>query len=66
MSDQPEVVNYITHFIDRFVIVPVDKASNDVGIVCKAFYLDDIKNQGFQKMVIDSAIKYMDIFFADR
>ena len=29
----------------RFVIVPVDKASNIFGIVCKKFYLNVIKNE---------------------
>ena len=30
---------------DRFVIVPMDKASNNFGIVRKSFYLDVIKNE---------------------
>ena len=28
-----------------YVIVPVDKARNTFGIVCKSFYLDVIKNE---------------------
>ena len=35
----------INFFLDRFVIVPVDKASNNFGILCKKFYLDTIKNE---------------------
>ena len=36
---------YIKFLHDRFVIVPVDKASNNFGIVCKKFYLEVIKNE---------------------
>ena len=36
---------YITHFHDIFVIVSVDKASNNFGIVCKPFYLYVIKKE---------------------
>ena len=43
--DRPEVRQYINYLHDRFVIVPVDKASNNFGIVCKSFYLDVIKNE---------------------
>ena len=40
---QPEVRKYINYFHDRFVVVPVAKASNKFGIMCKSFYLDVIK-----------------------
>ena len=43
--DKPEVRTYIKFLHDRFVIVPVDKASNNFGIVCKKFYLEVIKNE---------------------
>ena len=43
--DRPEVRQFINYLHDRFVIVPVDKASNNFGIVCKSFYLDVIKNE---------------------
>ena len=33
--DKPEVCKYIHFLHDKFVIVPVDKASNNVGIVCQ-------------------------------
>ena len=45
IMDRPEVRQYINYLHDRFVIVPVDKASNNFGIVCKSFYLDVIKNE---------------------
>ena len=38
-----KVRQYINYLHDRFVIVPVDKAGNNFGIVCKSFYLDVIK-----------------------
>ena len=37
---QPDVKKYIEHLHDRFVIVPVDKASNNFAIICKKFYLE--------------------------
>ena len=43
--DRPEVRQYINYLHDRFVRVPVDKASNNFGIACKSFYLDVIKNE---------------------
>ena len=43
--DRPEVRQYINYLHDRFVIVPVYKASNNFGIVCKSFYLDVIKTE---------------------
>ena len=45
IMDRPEVRQYINYLHDRFVIVPVDKASNNFAIVCKSFYLDVIKNE---------------------
>ena len=45
IMDRPEVRQYINYLHDSFVIVPVDKASNNFGIVCKSFYLDVIKNE---------------------
>ena len=43
--DKPEVCKYINFFHDRFVIVPLVKASNNFVIACKNFYLDVIKNE---------------------
>ena len=37
------VFDYIKYLHKRFVIVPVDKASNKFGIVCKKFYLKIMK-----------------------
>ena len=34
-----EVTEYLAYLQDRFVIVPVDKASNNFAIVCKTFYI---------------------------
>ena len=34
----PEVVEYVHTLHNRFVIVPVDKASNNFAIICKTFY----------------------------
>ena len=40
--DRPEKRQYINYLHNRFVIIPVDKAINNFGIVCKSFYLDAI------------------------
>ena len=37
--EKPEVIEYLTYIHDRFVIVPVDKASNNFAIVCRTFYI---------------------------
>ena len=42
---KPEVRKYINYLHDRLVVVPVDKASNNFGTVCKSFYFDVIKNE---------------------
>ena len=34
-----EVIAYLKHLQERFVIVPVDKASNNFAIICKTFYI---------------------------
>ena len=41
----PEVPKYIQYLHDKFVIGPVDKASNNFGIVCKKFYLEIIQKE---------------------
>ena len=43
MMYKPDVRKYINYFHDRFVIIPVDKASNNFCIVCKSFYV--MKNE---------------------
>ena len=35
----PEVVEYLTKFQNRFVIVPVDKASRNFAFICKKYYI---------------------------
>ena len=32
-------IDYLNHFHSQFVVVPVDKASTNIGIICKWFYL---------------------------
>jgi len=31
---------YYTHLLDKYVVVPADKASNNIGFVCKSHYID--------------------------
>ena len=43
-----EVVNYLKFLHERFVIVPVDKASNNFAVICKKFYIEVLmKELGF-------------------
>ena len=37
--NQKEVMEYLTKLHERFVIVPVDKASNNFAVICKQFYI---------------------------
>ena len=38
--EQDNVKQYLKKLQDRFVIVPVDKASNNFAIICKKFYIE--------------------------
>ena len=43
--EQDSVVQYLKDFQERFVIVPVDKASNNYAIICKIFYIQILKEE---------------------
>ena len=42
---RPEVVDYLKHIHDKFVLVPIDKASNNIAIICKRYYVEVILNE---------------------
>ena len=42
LSD-PEVKSYLENLHRRFVIVPIDKASNNFAFICKSFYISRLK-----------------------
>ena len=45
-----EVTEYLEYLHDRFVFVPVDKASNNFAVVCKTFYIQVLmKELGINK-----------------
>ena len=37
--DNEEVKGYLSQFLDKYVIVPIDKAANNIAIICKRFYV---------------------------
>ena len=37
--DDPDVQQYLKDLHDKFVLVPIDKASNNIAIICKRFYI---------------------------
>ena len=39
---RPEVVNYLQTLHSKFVVVPIDKAANNVSIICKRYYVEVI------------------------
>ena len=39
---RPEVVEYLKLLHDKFVLVPIDKASNNIAIICKRYYVEVI------------------------
>ena len=43
--EQDAIVNYLQEFQKRFVIVPVDKASNNFAIICRTLYIQVLKNE---------------------
>ena len=41
----PDVSNYLTDLHSKFVLVPIDKASNNVAIICKRFYIEKLLSE---------------------
>ena len=39
---QPDVVKYLEELHQKYVLVPIDKAANNVAIICKKYYVDVI------------------------
>lgn len=37
---QPEVMNYLNSFHEKFVMTPIDKASSNVAVICKRYYAE--------------------------
>lgn len=42
---KPHIQEYLKTLQEKFVFVPVDKASNNVSIICKKFYLEILSNE---------------------
>ena len=40
--NRPDVKDYLLDLHQKFVLVPTDKAQNNISIVCKKFYLDSL------------------------
>ena len=40
-----EVLSFLSDIHDKFVIVPIDKASNNVAIICKRFYIQKLLSE---------------------
>jgi len=43
--EKPYVIKYLRNLHSRFVMVPIDKAANNVCIICKRFYVEVILNE---------------------
>ena len=41
---RPDVIKYLENLHSKFVLVPIDKAANNVSIICKRFYVEVILN----------------------
>ena len=37
--ENEEVKNYLKEFHEKYVIVPIDKAANNIAVICKRFYV---------------------------
>src|SRR5215467_4517847 len=37
--NKPEIRNYLQELHDRYVFVPTDKASNNIAVICKYYYI---------------------------
>ena len=42
---KPNIKNYLASLHEKYVLVPVDKAANNVAVVCKKFYLQVLSNE---------------------
>ena len=52
---QPDVITYLEELHQKFVLVPIDKAANNVAIICKKHYVDVIlKEVGFSASVTET------------
>ena len=40
--NRPEVVDYLKQLHENFVLVPIDKAANNIAIICKKYYVETI------------------------
>ena len=38
-------LNYLRNFQKSFVLTPVDKAAKNIGVICKKYYLEVLKNE---------------------
>ena len=36
------IVDYLNQIHSKFVLVPIDKAANDIAIICKRFYIEKL------------------------
>ena len=43
--DNSDNKTYLEDFQNKFVLVPIDKASNNVSIICKLYYLEVLKEE---------------------
>ena len=39
---RPEVLEYLKTLHENFVLVPIDKASNNIAVICKKYYVEKI------------------------
>ena len=39
---QTDVIEYLQNFHHKFVLVPIDKASNNIAVICKKYYVEVI------------------------
>jgi hypothetical protein len=52
---QPDVISYLNELHQKYVLVPIDKAANNVAIICKKYYVDVIlKEVGFSASITDT------------
>lgn len=54
--------NYLKRFQEHFVITPVDKASKNIGIICKAHYLRVLKEELLSFHFVNSNVDSQTVF----
>ena len=50
MLKQDAVIEYLNELHEKYVLVPIDKAANNIAIICKKYPVTGILNEYFKRI----------------